>query len=268
MNGKGAVAEDPQSLPKFRKPPVIEVAISVFFRPLPLFKTAHYGRFWDLNQEYIRTEDQQPVVDSAAFGPESFPLVLQPRVLFLTESDSDLLQIQPNFFAHNWRRGETTTAYPGFEAIKRRFLEKWQLFRKFVTDGKLGEVHVTRYEIAYINHFNEQTGAFPLAIEKYSPVIKLRQGKPEHYLPDPKSLSADIQYEIEKNQGSLRASFKQGVWGAEKKAVMQLDMVARGSGEPDGSNLEQWLDTGHRWIVKGFADMTSEDAHKLWERYQ
>ncbi len=238
------MAELPQKLPKFKKPPVIEVAICVFFRPLVLFKTAHFGRFWDHNPEYKRTEDHPPVFESAPMSPEALSLALQPRVFFISEDDTGILQVQPNFLGHNWRRGEHGAGYPGFEPIRQRFLEKWHLFRNFVSEEKLGDVQAVRYEIAYINHFTEEAGAFPLAIEKYSPVIKLRQSKPEFYLPNPKSLSAEIQYEIEKNQGTLRASFKQGVWGPDKKEVMQLDMVLEGVQSPTPRTWRHGLRSG------------------------
>ena len=54
-------------LPKYRKPPVVEVAVSVYFKSLDGLKTAHYGRFWErTDKDYPKTEDQPPLIELSA----------------------------------------------------------------------------------------------------------------------------------------------------------------------------------------------------------
>ena len=81
-------------LPKFRKPPVAEVAISVFFNGLAGLKTAHIGKFWSLiEKDYPKTQDLLPIIE----GP--FPLQnlitsdlpLPLRRVFLISADDTLV---------------------------------------------------------------------------------------------------------------------------------------------------------------------------------
>jgi uncharacterized protein (TIGR04255 family) len=109
---------------------------------------------------------------------------------------------------------------------------------------------------------------FPIALDRYTPIIELRKRQPEHFLPDPKVLSTDLQFEIANGQGTLRVSLKHGIRASDKIEVMQMDLSAVSSAKPDGSNLPDWLETAHEWIVRGFTDLTTEEAHGKWKRVQ
>lgn len=257
-----------QLLPKYQKPPVVEVAISVFFKPLPLFKSAHFGRFWDLNPDYVSAEDQPPVFDGGGLPPGSI-LGPFPRVFLVTENSNYVIQLQTDFFAHNWRKVRPDDAYPSFEKAKGLFLERWRVFGDFVRDNKLGDLHLSRYEVTYVNHFAEEDqGAFPLAISKYSPLIVLRESGKDDFLPNARALSADLQFEIRESKGILKVSLRQGVRPLDQRDVMQMDLSARSDAKPDGSDMAEWLEVAHEWIVRGFTELTTPDAHQKWERIQ
>ena len=212
-------------------------------------------------------EDWSPVAEGSSV--EILQLLPPFRRVFLISKDGNyVMQLQTDFFGHNWRKTRAMDAYPSFAMAKRLFLEKWELFRKFVAENKLGELQLTRYDVTYVNHLIENPGVFPRAIEKYTPLIQLRAAAPEHFLPDPKSLLADLQFGISENQGELRVAFKQGVRQFDKAEVMQLDLSARNKAEADGSDVEKWLELAHEWIVRGFTDLTSKDAHQQWKRTQ
>jgi uncharacterized protein (TIGR04255 family) len=253
-------------LPKYDQPPVVEVAISVFFKPLPGFKTAHFGRFWEMNRGYPLAEDHPPLAEAI---PVEFDLLPPLRRVFLVTADNSyLMQVQPDFFAHNWRRAKEDQTYPSFVRAKELFLDRWTVFKEFVRENDVGELHLTRYEVTYVNQILEPQGAFPLALDRYTPIIELRKRQPEHFLPDPKVLSADLQFEIASGHGTLRVSLKHGVRVSDKMDVMQLDLSAVSSASPDGSNLSDWLETAHEWIVRGFTDLTTKEAHEKWKRVQ
>lgn len=38
--------------------------------------------------------------------------------------------------------------------------------------------------------------------------------------------------------------------------------------KPDGTDMEECFEMAHEWIVRGFTDLTSIQAHKQWGRYQ
>ncbi len=258
-------------LPNYARPPVVEVAISIFFRALKGLQTAHYGRFWSLNPEYARTEDQVPILENP-FGGFSLEASLLPplrRVFFVTQDNNYVMQLQPDFFAHNWRKVKAEDQYPSFEKAKDMLVSQWKKFKEFVEDEKLGQISVTRYDVTYVNHLAEESmGKFPDALEKFSPLIKLREPAAEHFLPSPKTFQCDLQFEIAQDRGTLGVSFKHGTRAIDARDVMQMDLSARMKANEDDSNLSDALETAHEWIVRGFTDLTSKQAHELWERRQ
>ena len=190
------------------------------------------------------------------------------RVFLVSADETYIIQLQPNLFGHNWRKVKDTDQYPSFDHAKGLFLEKWRLFLDFAKAENIGRPELTRYEVIYVNHLIEEAGAFPRAIEEYSPLITLRAARPEHFLPDPNVLVADLQFGISKERGILAVSFRQGKRAPDKLDIMQLQLTARCPAKPEGSDLEEWLEIAHEWIVRGFTDLTSEYAHKRWERTQ
>ena len=256
-------------LPKFENPPVVEVAISVFFKTLPEFKTAHYGKFWRIIEtEYPRTEDQQPIVEIPFIDMIASNLPPFRRVFLISENGNLVTQMQSNFFGHNWRRVKESDKYPSFEVPRKHFLQKWDMFKKFARELNVGDIDATRYEITYVNQFVEPKGAFPRAIESYSPVISLHPADGNELLANPKALSAELQFDLPEKLGTLRVSFKQGERVSDKKEVMQVDLTARILVTPSGPDLSNWLERTHEHIAASFVDLTTSEAHRKWGRTQ
>jgi uncharacterized protein (TIGR04255 family) len=252
-------------LPEYRKPPVVEVAIGLHFRPLPGFKTAHYGSFWALQKDsYPKVEDQAPILESLPAELVALPPL---RRVFLQHADGTyLVQLQPDLFVFNWRKIPPTVVYPRFVEITKRFRDAWGSFRTYVEDNNLGPFEFTRYDVTYVNQIVESAGAFPLALEQYSPLIRVRTQSEEHFLPDPIGLVADVQFKIPEEKGILRVSFSHGTNPGSKEDVMQMQVIAQSNAKPDGSDLNEWLEVAHTWIVRGFTDLTSKEAHEQWGR--
>ena len=105
-------------LPDFERPPVIEVALSVQFKRLEALRSAHLGLLWAKfrPEGFPRTEDHAPLEPAfERFDPNLLRTQLGievrasdlpplPRVWFLNEAGSELIQIQRDRFVHNWRK--------------------------------------------------------------------------------------------------------------------------------------------------------------------
>jgi uncharacterized protein (TIGR04255 family) len=258
----------PNNLPKFERPPVAEVAVSIFFKSLRNFATARYGQFWRLvEKEYPKTQDQPPIIELPIELLPNLPPPL--RRVFLVSSDENLIiQIQPDFFAHNWRKVKEDDRYPGFDLPKELFLRRWALFQQFIRDIDGGEIRPTRYDITYVNQIVEPQGAFPLAIEHYSPLISLHPAQGGQLTSQPKALMAELQFDLPQNLGILRASFKQGQRTEDKVELMQVDLTARHFVRAEGPSLEEWLDNAHECLAVSFVELTTPEAHKKWGRKQ
>src|SRR6266566_564057 len=86
-----------------------------------------------------------PVVENFATGPapgfgfqiEAFDVPPAPRLWFLNESGTELIQVQEDRFIHNWRKTDSGQQYPRYEYIRGRFNSELQLFSSFLEAEKL-----------------------------------------------------------------------------------------------------------------------------------
>ncbi len=256
--------EEKRTLPDYKNPPVVEVAVNAFFKPLPRLKTAHFGRFWEMHRSEFPTSDDYPPVYVSE--PQLLDLPPLRRIFLVGANGTYVVQLQADLFVLNWRKIPLDQQYPHFESIKKQFLKHWQSFQDFVRTFELGNLELTRYELAYINQFVEPQGSFPGALEKYTHLIHVRPPRPEHFLPPASNLAADVRFIIPEGKGTLSVALKNGTRLKDKTDILQLDVIARGDARADGGDLVTWFDIAHTWIVKGFTELTSEEAHKTWGR--
>ena len=262
-------------LPRFKKPPVIEVVLGAQFETLKGFLSPHYGLFWEVvRNEYPDVEDKPPLAeifeDKQAPGPplELLELPPQRRVFFVHREKNFLLQLQPTRFLHNWRKVKAEDSYPTFAIAEERFQKYWAFLARFVADNKLGALQANQYELTYINHIIEGEGAFPLAITKYLAAFNWRSDRPAPFLPEPGSLAFNARFKLPENKGGLHVSLKHGKRLADAMDVLVLELTARGPAKSDASDMKGWFSLAHEWIVRGFTDLTTEVAHRLWDRVQ
>jgi uncharacterized protein (TIGR04255 family) len=70
MNSPGREAR----LPEFEKPPVVEVVLSIQFKPLALFRTPHVGLFWLKFREKFPTLQESVPIQPSFEEPGSRPV--------------------------------------------------------------------------------------------------------------------------------------------------------------------------------------------------
>src|SRR5438552_7213327 len=121
--------------PDFLEPPVIEVALSVAFQPVAGLGTVQLVSAWQqkFQQSYPNVEEQAPFempvekVGEPFRGPSiQVQLVappLAPRLWLVNDAGTQLLQLQHNFFARNWRKRPAETDYPRYPSLVRSFEE-------------------------------------------------------------------------------------------------------------------------------------------------
>jgi uncharacterized protein (TIGR04255 family) len=262
-----------RSLPDYKKPPVVEVVIGIRFAPLGGLSTVHYGNFWSaVKEEYPLFEDKPPLPSQADGGRsllvETFEIPPLRRVFMLHEDQSYLLQLQPDFFLHNWKKVKDDDEYPHFDKAAEKFKNAWKKFQDFVKANKLGELRATSYEVTYVNHFVEKPGSFPMAARSYTDLFVWRDDRSDKFLSEPKSLALDLVFPLPGDKGRLTLSIRHGRRDTDKQDVMQAHLTAVGPAQTDGSDLDQFLSVAHESIVRGFTELTNAEAHKKWERIQ
>jgi uncharacterized protein (TIGR04255 family) len=269
--------------PRFHRPPVEEVAVGVqFSAPATGFLPTHYGAFREsLKTKFPRVEVLPPLPDLREMPspqvegetvqiPFGYGAQLWPRVLFVSEDDSRLVQLQNDRLVFNWRRRQDKP-YVHYEVVREGFSEAFRAFDEFASREGLGPVVPIQCEIIYVNPLpRDATGVGPSSPEQVFRVWTSSVG--EEWTKSLEDLSFNARYPLLDSSGNqfgrLIATMSTIVRpGSEKQ--MRLEMAARG--RPSSQDLAGVLafhDIGHDAIVRCFAAITTQAMHDRWERYQ
>lgn len=257
-------------LADYDRPPVIEVVYGVMFAPLPAWKLPHTGMFWHrISDEFPRCEHAPPITGRDDYIDPTTGLPI-PRVWLINAADDRLVQMQPGRFLFNWRRREGAGPYPRYKTLSDRFFKLFRDFQAFVVKNQLGEIEVSQYELTYINHvFEQEDWKFPESIGR---VIEHLSWKKERYqfLPQPSLLNWQSRFDFPKGWGTLLAKLNPARHAKEGKDLLVLELSARGlPAEAPLDDMQNWFSHAHRWIVRGFEDLTSDEAQKvLWRKHE
>lgn len=256
---------------KFDSPPVVEVACGVSFTLVVPIKTAHVGLYWSqILSEFPRCDDAPPIAlivenpaspDSADYNIQVQQVSLPPlrRVWLINEPGTHLLQLQDDRFIFNWKRTDKAAEYPSYESVIADFRKQWQNYRQFLIDQLLGDPSVTQLELTYFSFID-------------GPQIHLRDHQRDErldgrFLPPPSAVNLRTIYSLPGGIGRLHIAATSARHAVTGKKGIRLEITARGvPQETSDSDLEGWFDVAHEWITQGFADATTEEAHKIWGR--
>jgi uncharacterized protein (TIGR04255 family) len=271
----------PTPTPKFRKPPVIEVALSVQFEPLTKLKVAHLGLLQQEFKNFPSSETYLPLapveerfdIPKGRATPriEVTQLPPFPRSWFINEDGSSLIQIQQDRFVHNWRKVSKDDEYPNYDTISKRFVDLFEKFEHFLNGEKLGSILPVQCEVTYVNHI------LPNALwkhhgEAHAIFTVFRSTYSDDFLKQPEDVRIALRYLYKNTEGvpigRLHMNADPG-YAPDESPVIVLVNTARGPAiPPNREGVMAFLDRGHEWIVRGFASVTTTEMHEQWERYQ
>ena len=265
------------SRPDFTDPPVTEVALSVGFNPLTRYANAHGGLFWQRFAETFAKVEEHPAfslppVKELPDAPQQIEIVDGPppiRTWLIAEDDSELLQLQRDIFAHNWRKTGPTQEYPRYESVRSRFQEYFRAFAEFVQERDLGVLEPNACEVTYVNHI--PVGEHLRTSGDLQELLLSWSWPHTTFLPKPNEIRFSAQFVIrddnDKFVGRLIVDGKPAYRRSDRSGIIVLSMTARGM--PLGKGFDGVLgffDLGREWIVRGFTDLTTPNMHKVWGR--
>lgn len=147
-----------------------------------------------------------PVLEK--FGPPSPAQVevtveekpLAPRLWFLNQIKTELIQVQADRFIHNWRKLEGIEPYPRFEPIRDKFRDEVFILEQFLKDEGMGAPIVNQCEVTYVNHIEpsgiwQRHGQFDKVFARWSP------GAADQFLPEPEDGSLRLRFVIPGDAG-------------------------------------------------------------------
>jgi uncharacterized protein (TIGR04255 family) len=267
-------------LPDFADPPVTEVALSVQFDPLTALRTPHLGLLWRRFRDRFRKTEEHlplpPVIEKfGLLGPaklgvrfEAIPSV--PRCWFLNETGTELMQVQQDRFIHNWRKIGQGDEYPRYEHIREMFKAELGTFCQFLAHEQLGDLVPNQCEVTYVNHIVSGKG-WERHGQLGEVVTMWANHSSDRFLPEPQDVNFTVRYLISDNVGNpigrLLVNIEPARRVVDDTPILVLQLTARG--KPDGEGIDgvlKFFDVGREWVVRGFASMTSPQAHQIWGR--
>lgn len=271
-------------LPSFARPPLNEVVVSVQFESITGMHPAHMGHLWDRFRKHFPKVQYHPPIDPAverigarvpftatASIVEGYP---PPRLWFLSDSETDLIQVQQDRFIRNWRQLKSENVYPRFSAhIRPKFIEDLKQFASFLSDEGLGSIKANQCEVTYINHI--ESGEVWKTHEEFSKVFT---GIQPTLLKDSGLFLEDAKFALRqliKNSngqflGRLHISAEPAFRMRDQRPIYVLTLVARGQPFGDAQDsvdsIMHFIDVGRDLIVRSFTEITSVELHALWGR--
>jgi uncharacterized protein (TIGR04255 family) len=271
-----------RNLPDYLRPPLTEVALSVQFDSIDKLLTPQLGLLWaEFRDRFPVTEEQPPIapqVEHFGKGPPARnvpPLQVMekpetPRCWFLNQLGNELVQVQKDRFVVNWRKIGEESQYPRYEQLRERFRSDFGLLQKFVEREKLGELRIAQCEVTYVNHILAGKGW-----DRHGELDRVLSlwdsSQRESFLPEAEEIRFASRYVFSDKQGQpigrLHLNLQPAFLKKDGAPILILTLIARG--KPLGEGIEgalAFLDTGRKWIVRGFTSITTESMHQIWGR--
>lgn len=259
-----------QARPSFLNPPVVETLLSVQFEPIDGFRVCHFGLFWDrVSARFPRTEERAPITSplesfletstiEPSFQFETVDVPPMPRVWFMSNSGSELIQLQSDRFIKNWRAEGDTAPYPRYPALREQFGSDFAIFERFLLDNRLNQPVVRQCEVTYVNHI---VGFEAAEFSKLFPTTFTFSGP--H--PGPvEAIAVNSRFIIKDDSGNpcgrLHIAIKSTKRSSDGVPMIALTLTARGQ---SGERLE-FLDIGRDRIVRSFREITTSAMHQQW----
>ena len=272
------------ALPQFSAPPVSEVVLGVQFEPLEKLRTPQLGLAWQRFRDRFPTVEEKapldPMIDEVGGAAPPFAVRIQlepvdappaPRLWFISNDNTRLLQLQRDRFIHNWRRIKVRDEYPHYVRVRETFMRELEVFRSFLQTERLREIVANQCEVTYVDEIVAGRGW-----ESHAELDRIVGLWSPAYSDEFLSSSFDnaalaIRYRIPNATGAilghLRVSIQPALNAETRRPVYLMRVSAQG--KPDGAGMDgilRFLDTAHDWIVRGFASITTPHMHKVWER--
>lgn len=278
------MVDRPADLPDYERPPLVEVALAVQFAELQGYRTVHAGLLWadKFRDAYPHLREQPPLDPTfEVFGPQArapqllirqMPGPPVPRLWFMNDSETELVQIQANRFVRNWRKVGDGENYPRYERLRERFLVELEEIDAFFKGWEIGAIQPNQCEITYVNRLeldDHDLRVHPGTALKLFSREGLRSDGQIGSLPEPEDCNLSARYVIkdanDRPCGRLLVALRP--WSNEP--ALRLDLTVRGA--PATAHFDavrDFLDQGRRTIVHGFTAITTEEMHKRWGRVQ
>lgn len=262
----------PDNLPDYKHPPLNEVVVGVQFTPPQGYQQIYAGEVRRLFRKQYPQVSEQPALPPSfeTFGlpSRSGPQIgfisgaSHDRFWFLRPDGDELIQFQQDRLIHNWRKvGDGSNAYPRFESMIKKFSGELTKLQTYFNSLVAQSLEVNQCEVSYINHFQ-------VVGETANPADWIRVVDFGSKLPDDFTFKfrETVRGKDGEPLGRLICEVGSGV-KADSKRIIAMTLSVKGApSEPNIDSALEFISAGRELIVNRFTELTTDMAHKIWER--
>lgn len=262
----------------YARPPVVEVVAAVRFDDLPLVVAAGLGEFWrsrlavELPDVDAQAPYQAPVerFDRRFRAPDfSLDVMNAPpftRYWFSAASGNELVQLQPNWLACNWRKVTPDAQYGRWQSRREAFLQRYRQFSDWI-DEREARIVPNQCEVTYINHIYP----IPNVWSNHADAHKIFRGLKSVEAPAGIRTEQSVwqaQYLLDgdsKVAGRLHVKVQPAFSLKDDAPIFVMELTARGApSDPSLESVMSFLDKARETVVKMFEATTTLEAHEGW----
>ncbi|MDC0936381.1 TIGR04255 family protein [Pirellulales bacterium] len=256
------------SSPDFESPPVVETALSIQFTGIKRWQAIHFGLYFheirDRFPEFHQEPPLPPLVETVPPAPrepkiqfKSAPIV--GRGLYTAADQNQLIQVQDNRFALNWRQEEECAEYPRFAYNRDVLMAEFKGFATFCSKEGLGTPEPSFVEVLYVNRLQPQDGeSIPELIDAVFDGVSANTGHTT--LPPLELMTLNRTFVLEDGAGRLYAEIGVGYTKSQESQEILFKLTSRLRHET--GDLVDTIQVAHDWLIKGFVSLTREDCRK------
>lgn len=262
---------------EFGNPPVVEVVFSVVLdNPIPFFGFGFVMKLGEMFGDKYPFVQDHPILQKKieSFGrPGDIMAQVEfrqrppfPRIWFVSEDDTQVVQVQDDRFSFNWRKVTADTEYPRFDAVFSDFKETLNLFLKAARELGFKQVNPVQFEITYVSRIKQGAGFVTFRdLGKIFPFLNLTDLL-RNSLPDPPTgVNCTVSYDL--HAGRLHCTVKTAK--VQNTRWVDLNLSVRGIGDVKsfGEGMDRWYINAHDKLVDVFLEITDTDVQdKQWLR--
>jgi hypothetical protein len=185
----------------------------------------------------------------------------------LNEPGTELLQIQSDRFAQNWRKLATSEQYPRYNEVRRRFAEQYESFADFIAQERLGPIVPDQCEVAYVDHI-EPSGVWAHHGELHK-VFAMCRDTTSLPIGEPEEVRMDVTYVLSGSKGEpigrLCLSIRPALRNQDRMPIFVVQSVGRGRPmESDLSGVLGFMDMAHDRLISAFSVLMTAEMQQAW----
>ena len=251
---------------KYENPPLDEIVCGIHFDPIKELRAGHLGILWQkLGDNFTSTEDHNLLSPISEEEMNYRALPPLPRVWFIHEDESEVIQMQFNRFVYNWRKRRSDDQYPGYSKCVENFEEYLSCFQEFLVHHKLGDFTPRVYEIAYINNILENEGWETISdLEKVFPNFISYKGQ-NTLPPNLRDINYQMAFSLPDDSGQLHLSIRNARRLPDNRHFLRAEL--RAISNQAYRERRKWFDSAHDVLIDVFSKLASDEIQeKYWER--